>query len=269
LDFDFVWHIVKFPFWILISSDTLLSSLFDILTSRFLAVKTCVFITYRISVFFSRVTNSAKKRVNLYIFFLFCGSYFLRFKTIYRDFLWHTIMKIISTCFIFGQLKMVAKNANIRLLRKKPRIYGILRKLCIHFVFTAIGWAIHDALLHILLYTFDHICEGKWISKRFAIMNLSRLQWLYMSLLSDVKCREKVFKTLIPFLRYEWSFITSEKFLESYLQPVYYVILALTKWSDTRFVLSLNRQKIVSYMRIDLSENIYYYGDPPPASGAP
>jgi hypothetical protein len=62
-------------------------------------------------------SNQNERRVNLYIF-LFCGSYFLRFKTISRDFLWHTITNIISTCFIFGELKMVAKNAKIRLPRK-------------------------------------------------------------------------------------------------------------------------------------------------------
>jgi hypothetical protein len=62
-----------------------------------------------------------EKRVNLYIF-LFYGSYFLRFKTIYRAFLWHTITNIISTCFIFRELKMVAKNAKIRLPRKKTDI---------------------------------------------------------------------------------------------------------------------------------------------------
>jgi hypothetical protein len=56
------------------------------------------------------------------VLFLFCGSYFLRFNTIYWDLLWHTITNIISTCFIFGELNMVAKNAKIRLLRKKTDI---------------------------------------------------------------------------------------------------------------------------------------------------
>jgi hypothetical protein len=44
----------------------------------------------------------------------------------YRDFLWHTITNIISTCFIFGELKMVAINAKIRLPRKKkPNGYTV------------------------------------------------------------------------------------------------------------------------------------------------
>jgi hypothetical protein len=38
--------------------------------------------------------------------------------------IWHTITNIIFACFIFGELKMFAKNAKIRLPRKK-RIYGI------------------------------------------------------------------------------------------------------------------------------------------------
>jgi hypothetical protein len=87
---------------------------------------------YHISVFLSRIANSAKKRVNLYI------CYFTKiifwFKTIYRDFLWHTITNIIFTCFNFNKLKIVAKNAKIKLPQKKKpkRIYGILRRLIIY-----------------------------------------------------------------------------------------------------------------------------------------
>jgi hypothetical protein len=77
---------------------------------------------YRISGFF-RVSQILRKKGKL-VHFSFCGSYFLRFKSIYRDLLWHTITNIISTCFIFCEFKMVVKNAKIRLPRKK-RIYGM------------------------------------------------------------------------------------------------------------------------------------------------
>jgi hypothetical protein len=87
--------------------------------------------TYRISSFF-RVSQILRKKGKL-VHFLFCGSYFLRFKTIYRDLLWHTITNIISTCFIFGELKMVAKNAKIRLPRKKTRINGVPQNLTLTF----------------------------------------------------------------------------------------------------------------------------------------
>jgi hypothetical protein len=62
---------------------------------------------------FFRVSQILRKK-GKFVHFLFCGSYYLRFKRIYRDLLWHTITNIISTCFIFGELKMVAKNAKIR-----------------------------------------------------------------------------------------------------------------------------------------------------------
>jgi hypothetical protein len=62
------------------------------------------------------------KRVNLCIF-LFCESYFLRFKTIYRDFfLWHTVPNIICTCFILANWKCLRKISKIRLPRKIPDI---------------------------------------------------------------------------------------------------------------------------------------------------
>jgi hypothetical protein len=79
---------------------------------------------YRISGFFFRVSQILRKKGKL-VHFLFCGSYFWRFKTIYRDMLWHTITKVISTCFIFGELKMVAKNAKIRLPQKKNLGYTV------------------------------------------------------------------------------------------------------------------------------------------------
>ena len=69
--------------------------------------------------------NSAKKKGKL-VHFLFCGNYFLQFKTTYRDFLLHTITNIISTFFIFGELKMVEKNAKIRLQREKKRYTVVL-----------------------------------------------------------------------------------------------------------------------------------------------
>jgi hypothetical protein len=67
--------------------------------------------------FFSRVANFAKKKGKL-VHVLVCVSYFLRFSKLQVAFLWHTISNIISTCFIFSELKMVARNAKIRLLRK-------------------------------------------------------------------------------------------------------------------------------------------------------
>jgi hypothetical protein len=77
---------------------------------------------YRISGFF-RVSQILRKK-GKFVHFLFCESYFLRFRRYIGLFLWHTITYIISTCFIFRKLKMVAKNAKIRLPRKN-RIYGI------------------------------------------------------------------------------------------------------------------------------------------------
>jgi hypothetical protein len=80
---------------------------------------------YRYSIFvFFRVSQILRKK-GKFVPFLFCRSYFMRFKTIDRYFLWHTITNIISTCFIFGKLKMVAKNAKIWLPQKKKRIYSI------------------------------------------------------------------------------------------------------------------------------------------------
>jgi hypothetical protein len=78
---------------------------------------------YRISSFF-RVSQILRKKL---VHFLFCGSYFLRLKTMYRDLLWHTITNIIFMCFIFGELKIVAKNAKIRLPRKKTG-YTVMKK---------------------------------------------------------------------------------------------------------------------------------------------
>jgi hypothetical protein len=57
-----------------------------------------------------RVSPILRKKGKL-VHVLFCVSYFLRFSKLQGAFLWHTITNIISTCFIFGELKMVAKNA--------------------------------------------------------------------------------------------------------------------------------------------------------------
>jgi uncharacterized membrane protein YjgN (DUF898 family) len=72
---------------------------------------------YRISGCFAcrKFCEKKGKLVN----FLFCGSYFLRSKTIYKDLLWHTITNIISACFIFGELKMVAKMRKLDYHEKK------------------------------------------------------------------------------------------------------------------------------------------------------
>jgi hypothetical protein len=50
----------------------------------------------------------------------------LRFKTIYKFSIWHTVTDIISTRFIFGEIRIIAKNAKIRLPPKKKKlIYGM------------------------------------------------------------------------------------------------------------------------------------------------
>jgi hypothetical protein len=78
---------------------------------------------YRVSGFF-RVSQILWKKGKL-VHCLFCGNYFLWFKTKYKFFIWHIITYLIFTCFIFGKIKMVAKNAKIRLPpyeKKKPVI---------------------------------------------------------------------------------------------------------------------------------------------------
>jgi hypothetical protein len=80
---------------------------------------------YRISIFFC-VSQILRKK-GKFVHFLFCGCYFLRFKTIHWAFLWQAITNIIFASFIFRELKMVVKNAKIRLPRKRKRIYGIVR----------------------------------------------------------------------------------------------------------------------------------------------
>jgi hypothetical protein len=85
-----------------------------------------------------------------------------------------------------------------------------------------------------------------------------------MPLLSGMKCREKVLKISYPFFDINEVSIQVKKFSRgtwNLLQPVYYVQLALVKWSDTSFV-SLNRQKFVSYMKNVLREIILLRGPP-------
>jgi hypothetical protein len=57
-----------------------------------------------------------------FVHFLFCGSYFLRFKTIYGAFYGTQYEYNFYVFYIFRELKMVAKNAKIRLPRKNPDI---------------------------------------------------------------------------------------------------------------------------------------------------